>query len=147
VNDTNFAFAVRTAAGTWIQAPAPASVTVRPHAGADASDRVTVTWSDGAIRDTWLRVSVLADAKTGLSQPDVFYFGNAVGETGNSPLDAGVNALDFAAARASQGSVDVSITNPYDFNRDRTVNAVDLATVRGRQQAPVLPLITPPTVL
>ena len=143
----DFEFAVRTAAGAWVPAPAPGAVVVRPRAGADGSDRVTFTFADGAIRDTWLRVTVLAGARTGLARPDVFYFGNAVGETGNSALDAAVNALDAAATRAAQHGGKVLVDNPYDFNRDRAVNSLDLTIVRGRQAGSPLPLITPPAVL
>ena len=139
---SDFAFAVRTATGTWIPAPAPASVTVRPRAGAEGSDRVTLTWSDGVIRDTWLRVTVLAGHHTGLPQPDTFYFGNAIGDTGNSPLDALVNALDVGATRAAQRGGEAALDNHYDFNRDGAVNTVDFAIVRGRQNSPALPLIT-----
>jgi subtilisin family serine protease len=143
----DFAFAVRTASGDWSPAPAPAGVSTRAGAADASSDRVTITWADGSIKDTWLRVTVLANADTGLAQPDVFYFGNAVGEAGNSPLDAAVNALDVAATRAAQHAGDVLVDNVYDFNRDRVVNSLDLAVVRGRQLLPALPLITVPPVL
>ena len=72
----------------WAAAPAPLSITVRPGAGQNGSDRVTITWPDGAITNEWLQVTVNATAITGLAQPDVFYFGNAVGETGNNPANA-----------------------------------------------------------
>ena len=139
---TDFAFAVRTPAGDWVETPAPASVTVRTGPGAESSDRVTITFADSRLRDTWLRVTVLPGGHTGLPQPDVFYFGNAVGETGNSPRDAAVNLLDLAATRAAQRSGEVTLDNAYDFNRDGAVNAVDLAIVRSRQNSPALPLIT-----
>jgi hypothetical protein len=138
----DFSFAVRTA-GDWVDAP-PTSVTVRPGAGAKDSDRVTLTWADGGIRNTWLRVTVLG-ARLGLIQDDVFYFGNAVGETGNSDLNAAVNGLDLLATRANQRTGAAAIDSAYDFNRDRTVNALDVAVVRGGQSATPLPLITAPS--
>jgi hypothetical protein len=147
LDDRDFAVSVRTAAGAWVPAPAPTTVNVRPRAGTDFSDRVTITWADSAIRDTWMRVTVLQGARTGLAQPDVFYFGNAVGETGNTVADAVVNVLDVGATRAAERGGEVSIDSAYDFNRDRAVNALDLATVRGRQLAPALPLITAPLAL
>jgi hypothetical protein len=101
-----------------------------------------MTWPDGAIRDTWLRVTLLPNTRNGLTQPDVFYFGNAVAETGNSTLDAAVNALDVAATRAAQSSAVVAVDSRYDFNRDRTVNVLDAALVRSRVGTPALPLIT-----
>jgi subtilisin family serine protease len=138
----DFAFEVRTATGEWVDAP-QASVTVRAGAGIKGSDRVTITWADAAIRDTWLRVTVLGE-RLGLLGDDVFYFGNAVGESGNSLNDAVVNAVDFSATRASQHSGAAAIDSAYDFNRDRAINSLDLALVRGRQSATPLPLIAAP---
>ena len=85
--------------GSWSAAPAPAGITVRVGAGASGSDRVEIVWADDAIQDEWLQVTVNATPDTGLTQPDVFYFGNAIGETGNSSSDAIVDATD-AAGRA-----------------------------------------------
>src|SRR5215217_1542271 len=48
--------------GAWPLSSAAATVTVRPGAGADGSDRVTVTFPDGAIKNTWLQVTVKASA-------------------------------------------------------------------------------------
>ena len=70
-----------------------------PGAGLDGADRVTLIWADGAIRNRWLQVTVLATDNTGLAANDVFYLGNAVGESGNSPTDALVNATDEIGAR------------------------------------------------
>jgi hypothetical protein len=67
----------------WASAPLPSSLTVRPGMGENGSYRVTLIWAGGAIENQWLQVAVLATPNTGLSQPDVFYFGNAVGEAGN----------------------------------------------------------------
>jgi subtilisin family serine protease len=138
---SDFALAVRDAGGNWLDAPAPA-VTVRAGAGRNGSDRVTLTWPDGAIRDTWLRVTVLADAVPGLMLDDTFYFGNLVGETGNAPGDATVNAFDYAGTRTAQRAAPAAVDNPYDFNRDGVVNALDLAVVR--RQSSTLPLLTVP---
>ena len=138
----DFRFETRDPTGQWVPAPAAASVTARVGAGTDHSTRVTMTWPDVAIRDTWLRVTLLPNPRNGLTQPDVFYFGNAVAETGNSTLDAAVNALDVAATRAAQSSAVVAVDSRYDFNRDRTVNVLDAALVRSRVGTPALPLIT-----
>lgn len=53
------------------------------------SDRVTVIWpgydpndlAHPAVAKQWLEVTILATKNTGLSQPEVFYFGNAIGES------------------------------------------------------------------
>jgi hypothetical protein len=110
----------------WATAPAPNAVAVRPGAGQGGSDRVVLTWADGAIKNQWLQVKVLANAATGLLAPDIFYFGNAVGEAGNSPLNAMVDAADELAVRTHKtGFAPAAIIDPYDFDRDRRVNAND----------------------
>ena len=146
----DFVFNVANAAtsGGWAEAPAPSSVTVRRGAGAGGSDRVTITWPDGAIRNTWLKVTAPANGATGLAAPDVFCFGNLAGETGDAPLDGvyRVNALDVAAVKRNFTTTSVPITNPGDLNRDGRVNALDLAAVKAsltRTLAP--PLVTPAT--
>jgi hypothetical protein len=143
VGPDDFAFAVRNASGDWDPGPAP-SVAVRPGAGVGGYDRVTLTFGDGAVKNTWLRVTVLAGGATGLAQDDVFYFGNAIGETGNSATDAVVNAADYGATRTAQRTGPAAIDAPCDFNRDGLVNAVDLSIVRSHQSSPLLPLLTAP---
>ena len=128
--------------GEWIPAPAPASVTRRTGVGTNNSDRVTLTWADGVIRDKWLRVTLLANANTRLPTADVFYFGNLGGEVGNSTTGAAVTAADVLAVRANIGRSGVGITDPYDFNRDRRVNTTDLAIARAN--AGSLTLLTVP---
>ena len=87
----------------WNAAPDPTSITVRPGAGANGSDRVTILWDNNAIQNEWLQVTVKANTSTtGLSTPDVFYFGNAIGETGNSDTNTFVDGTDFAATRDNQ---------------------------------------------
>ncbi len=112
----------------WDDAPQPTSVTVRPGDGIDGSDRVTITWADNAIGKQWLQVTVKANENTGLAQPDVFYFGNAVGESGNSTTEAKVNAFDILAAREHLGDFfdPVPIDFLVDYNRDALVNATDM---------------------
>ena len=136
-------------APAWSATPAPSEVIVRPGAGAGGSDRVTLVWPDRTIRNTWLRVIVKADANTGLARPDVFCFGNLIGETG---LGAGdddtvltVNAVDSTTVRRNLSPRSPAPpTSPYDFNRDGRVNAVDLAAARsGLKKSLPLVLTTP----
>jgi len=118
----------------WPLAPAPSSITVRAGAGVGGSDRVTLIWPDNAMQKTWLRVTVKATANTGLSSPDVFYFGNAIGETGNSSSDAEVTAWDIINVRNDPHTLAVNpaeITNVCDFNRDRKVGPTDEVLVRN----------------
>ncbi|NLF25972.1 MAG: hypothetical protein GX589_10000, partial [Deltaproteobacteria bacterium] len=131
---------------TWTTAPAPSSVTVVPGAGVDGSARVEIVWADGAIQKQWLRIEVLANANTGLQDSDVFYFGNAIGETGNSATDAIVNATDQVLARANSSSFrQVEVTNRYDFNKDGLVNITDVLVSRANPSGfTPLKLITAP---
>ena len=117
----------------WDPGPAPQSITVRPGAGMGNSDRITLIWPDGAIQKQWLEVTVLATAHTGLAEADVFYFGNAVGESGNSATDAKVNAFDMLAARNNQRHFldPAPIDFPFDYNRDRRVNVFDMLIARN----------------
>src|SRR5439155_1671010 len=61
--------------GSWTAAPRPSAVLVRPGAGLGGAARVSITWPDRAVRNEWLQVTVKADSHTGLTRPDVFYFG------------------------------------------------------------------------
>lgn len=129
----DFTFKVGNSAdpSTWPAAPSPNAIVTRA-LGAGAT-RIDLMWPDGAIADEWLQITVKADASTGLLAPDVFYFGNAIGETGNSPSDAIVNGTDELLARAHAASFldPAPIASPYDFNRDGRVDAADQIIARN----------------
>jgi hypothetical protein len=132
---------------TWQAIEAPTSVTVRSGAGTSGADRVTLIWPAGTIEGTWLEVTLRATANTGLKTDDVFYFGSAVGESGNKPTDALVNATDVIAVRDNpRGPLNqATLGNRLDFNRDALVNATDLVLARDHITGPftALRLITP----
>jgi len=148
---------------SWPPAPTPANedITVRPGAGTDGSDRITIVWPDydtvhpdpatQAVAKQWLQVTVLATANTGLAEPDVFYWGNAVGDSGlgNFGERALVNAVDSGAVRDNPHNpfVDPAPIDDFaDYNRDQWVNAVDFGFVRDNATNPTtaLKLITAP---
>ena len=129
---------------SWSTAPRPSSITVRRGAGTRGSDRITLTWPDGAIKNTWLQVTVMSTAATGLARPDVFYFGNAVGEVGDVPNAATTTALDLVRTRRALSNRPAGITNAYDFNRDGRVNAIDYRIVRGSLGRGIRLIQTPP---
>ena len=121
------------------------AITVRPGAGAGGTDRITLVWPDGAVRNTWLQVTLLPTAVTGLPSADVFYFGNLVGETGNSTTAAAVTPVDLGRVRAAMTPLPgVPLTSAYDFNRDGRVNVVDLSLARVALRAPPISVLVPP---
>ena len=130
---------------TWVPAP-PAALSVRPGAGVYGSDRVTLVFPDNAVRNTWLRVIVKPNARTGLwqpdglLQPDVFYFGSLPGDTGEGGTPV-VNAIDQARVRANIGTTNAAAKQRYDFNRDGVVNATDVLIARANAGRS-LPLFT-----
>ena len=148
IDASDFAFRVGNSddVGTWTTAPAPLSVAVRLGAGEGGSDRIVVTWSDGAIRKQWLEVTVLA-AGLGLADNDVFYWGNAIGETGDNAANALVDMSDALAARTnSHGPLNpATVVDVYDFNHDGLVNATDVLIAQQNMTSVLngLRLITP----
>ncbi len=130
----------------WQVAPEPTLITVRRRDGVLGSDRVTLIWTDGVVRNQWLQVTVRATPATGLAGPDVFYFGNAVGETGNSTSDAMVTSIDELLVRLNPKILDPApLDDRYDFNRDGMVTATDQIIARNNVQVfDALRLITAP---
>jgi len=125
----------------WTTAASPISITVRSGAGVSGSSRVTLLWPNNAIQKRWLRVTVKATSVTGLATDDVFYFGNAIGEAGNSSIDAKVNATDEILARNnSRATGQAPIDFAYDFNRDSKVNATDQIIARNNPTSSVTAL-------
>jgi hypothetical protein len=129
ISASDFTFKVgndNTASG-WSSAAAPISVTRRAGAGVNGSDRVTVIWADNAVQKQWLQVTVLASGNTGLSAPEMFYFGNAIGDSGNASANAQVNTSDENAARIHPHTFlnPAPVDDPYDYNRDKRVNTSD----------------------
>ncbi len=133
---------------TWTTAPAPTSISVRSGEGISGSARVEILWADGAIQKQWLQVTLKATPHTGLKTDDVFYFGNAVGESGNSPADAIVNAVDEQGAHNNPANPS-PVTSRYDFNRDGVVNSTDetIAAANGTSAGTALQLIAAPAVV
>ena len=129
----DFIFRVGNSSDTkyWGYAPEPSWIEVRPGAGVGGSDRVQIIWPDGAIQNLWLQVIVLDNGNTGLAESDTFFFGNAVGETGNEPQSSRVSASDALRVlnqylRDPQSQSASAIDSPLDFNRDGRIRTADL---------------------
>jgi hypothetical protein len=129
----------------FVDVPAPTGFAVRDLPGGDHLRRVTFIWPDNLLRNTWLQVGVLATPATRRLAPDFAYIANLVGKT-DQPAATRVTARDLVATRGQLfSSRPVSVNNPYDFNRDGRVNALDLLAVRtnlGRSLGPFVPPAT-----
>jgi subtilisin-like proprotein convertase family protein len=128
---------------TWSAGPTPVQIGFRAGGGTSGSDRITLVWTDNnrdgvddaneAPHGKWMQITFLANAKTGLATNDVFYFGNAIGETGNDANSARVTSADILLVRNNPKSFlsPASVTDAYDINRDTKVNAADVLLVRN----------------
>lgn len=117
----------------WAALGTAPTVTLFSGAGVNGSSRYALTWPAGTISGKWLQVTVKSDTNTGLAKPDVFYFGSAPGESGNTTTDFRVSAADELAARNDPHDFAnrAPITDPNDFNRDSFVNGGDEVAARG----------------
>ena len=116
----------------------PAALTVLPKAAGSDTTVCLMTWATGAIRNKWLEVTVKSDVKSGLTRPDVFYFGSLVGETGDE-ANLRVTSADLLAVRRALGTP-AAIDSRLDFDRSGTINAIDLVACRdnfGRALSPL----------
>ncbi len=130
ISATDFVFKVgnNNTPGTWAAAPAPTAVSARLGAGVSGSDRVEITWADGAITNTWLEVQVLANSDTGLDDSfygggigDVFFFGNVVADSNNLATDLFDAFPIFTVAHPPSPAV----TYIYDYTKDGAVDLSD----------------------
>ena len=77
---------------------------------------------------------MLVTGNTGLTAEDVFYFGNAIGETGNTTGDAEVTPADQVAVRADPHSLSLNpaaVEDHCDFDRDHKVGPTDSIICRN----------------
>lgn len=125
------------------------TVTLAAGGGAGGSSRANITFPDNSVQNTWLRIVVLANAQTGLSANDVFYFGNVIGDlnTGNTATRLRVNGQDTGLILLNQSAANnsVNVTNIFDLNRDGRVNGLDTGILLVNQQAAgiVAPITAP----
>ena len=131
----------------WTPLAVTPSISVRVGGGTSGSDRVTIILPDGTATGQWLEVTLKASVNTGLRKEDIFFFGNAIGETGNSVTDAEVTPTDEVYVRNNPATLAVSlapITHAADFNRDKKVGPTDAVLCRnnGTNSSTALQLMT-----
>jgi hypothetical protein len=100
--------------GGWSAGPSP-SVSVRDIGGVS---RVTLIFADLALRNTWVEVTMLANANTGLAADDVFYFANLCGECNGDGTVDGADYTVWADHYNEPGGA-------ADFNEDGLVDGAD----------------------
>jgi hypothetical protein len=133
-NDFSFKVGNTDTPSAWANLAGVPTVSMRPVPGGPAgTTRVTLIWPTGAAIKQWLQVAVKANGNTGLTVPDVFYFGNAVGESGNVVGDYSVSITDEIIARNNPVSINpgTTVLNRFDYNRDGTVSVVDQILARN----------------
>jgi hypothetical protein len=149
-SDFTFKFGNNNTPGTWTAAAAPNSIAIRAGAGVGGSDRVEITWADGALKGNpalgannkaWLEVIVKGNdtlggnnLRTGLAASNVFFWGSAPGDTGTGNTTRFITtAADEIHARQNPKVIlnNIPTTNIDDFNRDAKVDSADQLIARG----------------
>jgi hypothetical protein len=128
ISDFEFRVGVNGDPATWLAGPAPSAIVIRRGAGQNGADRVTLTWSNGAIDRKWLQVKLLPTPRTGLAQADLFYFGSMPGD---SEGDGQVNFPDLLAVSANFGRAAAPVVSG-DFDADGVIGFPDLLLVSAR---------------
>ena len=145
--DFEFRFGNSAAPPTWDIVAAPATIAApRAIVDLEGGQRVEITWPNGTLTNGWLQVTVKASPNTGLATPEVFYFGNAVGDTCNQSAAAMVNSADVGRIRQNSGTANVPITNVFDVNRDGSITSADVV-LSQRNSGFKLYWLVPPAVL
>ena len=111
----------------WTTAPTPANISVRLGAGTSGSDRLEITWANAKLTNTWLEVDVKANAHTGLTADDVFYFASVIGNSGVGDTTAlsKDDASDFTATNNNIVGVTTPVWNVMDYTKDQKVDSND----------------------
>jgi beta-glucanase (GH16 family) len=128
-DDFDFRVGNNGAPAGWRPAPAPREISVRPSPDPGGGSRVALRWRDRAIRNTWLQVTVRATERTGLPAPDVFYFGNLIGDAGDAGGGARVDEADIDAIR-SKLRLPAAIGDPSDVDHNGRITAADVRHAR-----------------
>jgi hypothetical protein len=112
---------------TWTAFTSQTAISVRMGAGTGGSDRLEVTFATNTIKNTWLQVTVHANANTGLSKDDVFYVGSAAGDSGlgDTSTLAKVDINDANAPLANILGLTTQVFQILDYNKDGKVDPND----------------------
>lgn len=111
----------------WVAAPTPSSIQLI----AGSPDQIRLTWSSDQVTNRWLRVTMKANATTGLLAPRVYYIGHLLGETSGASEGAFTVAFqDISLIRGQVGSSTTS-DNIFDINKSGVVSFQDISDMRS----------------
>jgi hypothetical protein len=129
---------------SWENAPAPLAIVVTPGT-ANTPSRVRIDWTDNLIANRWLQVKILANANTGLINPDVYYLGHLLGET-NGAIESGsftVRTQDVGLLVAEIGKA-APVTSRFDINKDGLIRTLDAGLSAGQIGRRLTQITIPP---
>lgn len=111
----------------WAAAPTPTAFVLTPGT-ATTPVRAQIEWANGAIFNRWLQIKVLANSRTSLTTPQVFYIGHLQGET-NGLVEGSefrVRGSDVSPlVSAIDPNVTVPVGNVFDINKDGRIRGSD----------------------
>jgi hypothetical protein len=141
IDDFNFRVGTGGDPSTWAQAPTPTFINIYPGRGTNGSTQITIIWDDNAIQNEWLQVTLQANSNTQLTAPDIFYYGNLIGDANGNGT---VTVADTAMVKAASGQpVSGGVTSATDINRDGQITVSDIAAAKA-YQGQSLTMITAP---
>jgi hypothetical protein len=116
---------------SWSNAVSPTLISVGG-GSATTPSRVRLEWADNAISNRWLQIKLLANANTGLREPQVYYVGHLFGET-NGTLSGGVYSVsvaDVTRIRPAVGTL-APVSSVLDINKNGSIQVSDITAMRS----------------
>jgi hypothetical protein len=111
----------------WQPAPPPSSISVN----AGSPDQLMIRWTNNAIENRWLRITVKANSTTGLAEDQIFYIGHLRGETtGPTGSLYTVAFADISLIRSEVG-LTVGANSISDIDKNGTVSFADISAMRA----------------
>ncbi len=124
----------------WAAAAAPSSISVAQ----GSPDRISIAWNDHAIENRWLRITILATARTGLASEEVFYIGHLRGET--TGVDGGSYSVAFADIQEIRNAIGNSVNSSsiMDIDKNGAVAFADIGSMRPNIGTQLTNITVPP---
>jgi len=123
------------APSTWLSTvPALSGIFVDSIGTTTTPAKVRLEWASHSIANRWLQVQVLANARTGLLSPAVFYVGHLQGLSAPATPPA-VNSILFVTTKDVSAVLPVggaaTITSTRDMNKDGFLTTQDVTIARS----------------